>query len=106
VKIHKYLSLSESLEHSLKEVNLIWEDWGRFKGTTNILSQIMKSFIGNIKEQKTTIRKQKKNHIFYLKIESQGKKFKDGLTEYIKQLQCTIITDFFSHFILDQVLIL
>jgi hypothetical protein len=32
-KISKFLSLSESLEHSLKEVSLNWDDWERFKGT-------------------------------------------------------------------------
>jgi hypothetical protein len=29
----KFLSLSESLDHSLKEVSLIWDDWDRFKGS-------------------------------------------------------------------------
>jgi hypothetical protein len=29
--IPKFLSLSESLDHSLKEVSLIWDDWERFK---------------------------------------------------------------------------
>jgi hypothetical protein len=31
--IPKFLSLSESLDHSLKEVSLIWDDWERVKGT-------------------------------------------------------------------------
>jgi hypothetical protein len=31
--IPKFLSLSESLEHSLKEVSLLWDDWERFKAT-------------------------------------------------------------------------
>jgi hypothetical protein len=31
--IPKFFSLSESLEQSLKEVSLVWDDWNRFKGT-------------------------------------------------------------------------
>jgi hypothetical protein len=31
--IPKFFSLSVSLDHSLKEVSLIWDDWERFKGS-------------------------------------------------------------------------
>jgi hypothetical protein len=31
--ILKFLSLSDVVDHSLKEVSLIWDDWDRFKTT-------------------------------------------------------------------------
>jgi hypothetical protein len=62
--IPKYLSLSESLDHSLKEVNLIWEDWNRYKSLRGFVLQIMKNFTENKKIQLRRTKNPRKNPYF------------------------------------------
>jgi hypothetical protein len=55
------------------------------KDHQNTLLQIMKNFTENMMKQSMITEKEKENHIFYLMMEYQGKKYKEGLTEYTKQ---------------------
>jgi hypothetical protein len=48
--ISKYLSLSESLEHILKEISLIWEECDRFKATPEYFIADNENFTVNMKE--------------------------------------------------------
>jgi hypothetical protein len=47
--IPKYLSLSESLEYSLKEVSFIWKNGTDLNHQENSLLQLMKNFTENTK---------------------------------------------------------
>jgi hypothetical protein len=64
--ISKYLSLSESLEQRLKEVNLVLEDWDRFKVTPEFFFADNEELYREYEE--TISGKKEANHNSYVKI--------------------------------------
>jgi hypothetical protein len=70
--IPKFLSLSESLGHSLKEVSLIWDYWDRFKGTPEYFIADNEKLYSEYDETKNDNRKRKGKPYFL---------FRDGVPD-------------------------
>jgi hypothetical protein len=68
----------------------------------NILSTTMKTYTENTMKQLMIIEGKKENHIFYLKMEYQEKKFKGELVGFIKQKQHITNIDILMHYTQDQ----
>jgi hypothetical protein len=91
----------------LKEVIVNWKDWKRFKSTLEFFiadNEIFYKEYDGI--EKDNIKKREKPYFMFEDAVSNEKINKEGLAEYIKQLQHITIIDTFRNHIHDQILIL
>jgi hypothetical protein len=83
--ITKFISLSESLDHSLREVSLNWDYWERFKATPEYFINNNENLCREYDETVNDNRKKKGKSYFLFEDGMSKEKIQERLAEFTKQ---------------------